>query len=241
MFRLLLFSSLLTPRHRSDDPPSELGGSPEVIQVHEPDDEPNDEMRTSQRLRTSVEIAIDADDSEVDNIPVDPDEDDEQDDVDDTPPSRTGRGFRRRGLSISRTFSTFSTIIDGRYRNYLDWPFGWFRKLTNLFRPSVTLNNDRAPNYRYTPILSGIVIPFAILLAIPGLTEHWYIRTDQNKTVETQKNPLILNLGLGVSILCAVLANVCLVLRFMEKRVKTMTILCVVFLSAHGTSSTHFT
>ena len=28
------------------------------------------------------------------------------------------------------------------------------------------------PNYRWTPILSGVVIPFSILLEIPGLTEH---------------------------------------------------------------------
>ncbi|CAE6452414.1 unnamed protein product [Rhizoctonia solani] len=44
------------------------------------------------------------------------------------------------------------------------------------------------PNFRWTPILSGIIIPFAILLEIPGLTEHWYIRTIGNKTVETQEN-----------------------------------------------------
>ena len=29
------------------------------------------------------------------------------------------------------------------------------------------------PNYRWLPILSGITIPFIILLQIPGLTERW--------------------------------------------------------------------
>jgi hypothetical protein len=32
----------------------------------------------------------------------------------------------------------------------------------------------------------------------------------------------------------AVIANVCLVLRFMEMRVKLMTLICVVFLTIHG-------
>jgi potassium channel subfamily K, other eukaryote len=32
---------------------------------------------------------------------------------------------------------------------------------------------DFIPNYRWLPILSGVTIPFAILLQIPGLTEHW--------------------------------------------------------------------
>ncbi|KAI0674561.1 hypothetical protein C8Q78DRAFT_1015567 [Trametes maxima] len=89
------------------------------------------------------------------------------------------------------------------------------------------------PNYRWTPIISGIVIPFSILLEIPGLTERWYIRTENHKTVETRKNPVILEFGLTVSIACALVANVALVLRFLEKRVQTVTLLCIVFLTVH--------
>ncbi|KAI0698041.1 hypothetical protein C8T65DRAFT_742946 [Cerioporus squamosus] len=89
------------------------------------------------------------------------------------------------------------------------------------------------PNYRWTPIISGIVIPFSILLEIPGLTERWYIRTENNKTVETRPNPAILDVGLGISIACALIANVGLVLRFLEKRVQTVTLLCIVFLTIH--------
>lgn len=92
------------------------------------------------------------------------------------------------------------------------------------------------PNYRWTPIMSGIIIPFSILLEIPGLTERWYIRTEGFQTVETKPNPVILDVALAFSILCALIANVSLVLRFLEKRVQTVTLLCIVFLTIHGGS-----
>ncbi|KAI9568053.1 hypothetical protein HD554DRAFT_813349 [Boletus coccyginus] len=90
------------------------------------------------------------------------------------------------------------------------------------------------PHYRVLPILSGITIAFCILLDIPGLTEDWYIRTDGPAVVAEKPNPPLLDAGIALSILCAVLASVCLVVRFLEKRVKTMTILCILFLSIHG-------
>lgn len=92
------------------------------------------------------------------------------------------------------------------------------------------------PNYRWTPIMSGIIIPFSILLEIPGLTERWYIRTEGFQTVETKPNPVVLDVALAFSILCALIANVSLVLRFLEKRVQTVTLLCIVFLTIHGGS-----
>ncbi|KAF7313871.1 Tandem pore domain k+ channel [Mycena chlorophos] len=111
----------------------------------------------------------------------------------------------------------------------------WYLKLKDIINPKTTAQDldSYVPNYRYTPILSGIVIPFAILLEIPGLTEHWYIRTENNLIVEVRKNPTILNVGLGFSMACAVLANICLVVRFLEKKVKLMTIGCIVFLTIH--------
>jgi hypothetical protein len=72
-------------------------------------------------------------------------------------------------------------------------------------------------------------------LEVPGLTDHWYIRTEHNQTIEFRPNPSLLNVGLGISLACAVLANMCLITRFLEKRVKTMTILCTIFLTVHGT------
>lgn len=90
------------------------------------------------------------------------------------------------------------------------------------------------PHYRVLPIISGITIPFCILLEIPGLTEHWYIRTDGHTVVAWKPNPPLLDIGIAISIFCAVLANICLVIRFLERRVRTMTILCTLLLSIHG-------
>ncbi|KAF7309023.1 Tandem pore domain k+ channel [Mycena kentingensis (nom. inval.)] len=114
---------------------------------------------------------------------------------------------------------------------------GWYIKLKEVLNPKTTQKDIESyvPNYRYTPILSGIVIPFSILLEIPGLTEHWYIRTENNTIVEKANNPTILNVGLGFSMACALAANACLIARFLEKRVKLMTILCIVFLTIHDT------
>ncbi|KAG5219815.1 Tandem pore domain k+ channel [Salix suchowensis] len=74
------------------------------------------------------------------------------------------------------------------------------------------------PKLPLTPILSGFVIPFAILLEIPGLTEHWYIRTVDDKIVESRMNPAILVIGMAISMGIGLLANICLVLRFLERR-----------------------
>ncbi|KAJ1302364.1 hypothetical protein OPQ81_001178 [Rhizoctonia solani] len=92
---------------------------------------------------------------------------------------------------------------------------------------------DYIPNYRWTPIASGVIIPFAILLEIPGLTEHWYIRTIANKTVETQENPKILDAGLAISMASAVIANVALITRFLERRVRLSTFIAIGGLIIH--------
>ncbi|KAH9887203.1 hypothetical protein C8Q73DRAFT_255695 [Cubamyces lactineus] len=111
-----------------------------------------------------------------------------------------------------------------------------YPRLKSYVWPTDDNSNDvdkLAPNYRWTPILSGIVIPFSILLEIPGLTEDWYIRTENHQTVEKRKNPVILEVGMVISIICALIANVSLVLRFLEKRVQTVTLLCIVSLTVH--------
>ncbi|KEP48325.1 ion channel protein [Rhizoctonia solani 123E] len=92
---------------------------------------------------------------------------------------------------------------------------------------------EYTPNFRWTPILSGVIIPFAILLEIPGLTEHWYIRTVANKTVETQENPKILDAGLAISMASAVVANVALITRFLERRVRLSTCVAIGGLVVH--------
>jgi potassium channel subfamily K, other eukaryote len=92
----------------------------------------------------------------------------------------------------------------------------------------------QAPSYRRIPIFSGILIPFAILLQIPGLTEHWFVRTIDGQIVETSKNSAILTVSLAFSMALAVIANIALINRFLERAVKRSTIICIVALSLHG-------
>jgi len=90
-------------------------------------------------------------------------------------------------------------------------------------------------SYRILPIFSGIMIPFSTMLLIPSLTGHWYIRTGaRNVVVQVQSNPLLLQLAMGISMGCGVIASACLVVRFAERNVKLMTHLCIIFLSLHG-------
>ncbi|KAJ7074969.1 hypothetical protein B0H15DRAFT_45155 [Mycena belliarum] len=129
---------------------------------------------------------------------------------------------------------TYSSSVSLLRRSTASSP-AWYRKTKEFLNPKTTQQDleSYVPNYRYTPILSGIVIPFSILLEIPGLTEHWYIRTINNKIVEIKPNPMILNIGLGLSMACALAANICLVVRFLEKKVKLMTLGCIIFLTIH--------
>jgi len=95
------------------------------------------------------------------------------------------------------------------------------------------VNSSRS--YRILPIFSGIMIPFSIMLLIPSLTGHWYIRTGaRNVVVQVQSNPLLLQLAMGISMGCGIIASACLVVRFAERNVKLMTHLCILFLSLHG-------
>jgi len=93
-------------------------------------------------------------------------------------------------------------------------------------------------NYRILPIISGLVIPFSILLEIPGLISPWYIRTDGNVVVETRPNPPLLEVGLALSISFAVVANLTLICRFLEKGPVLMTTLITIgSLTIHGNVS----
>jgi hypothetical protein len=112
----------------------------------------------------------------------------------------------------------------------------WFQKAKYFVFPPKEDIESFTPNYRYIPIISGLLVPFSILLEIPGLTQHWYVRTENNQVIEQRANPVILDVGVGISLACAVIANLCLITRFLERRVKTMTILCAAFLTFHGTS-----
>lgn len=132
--------------------------------------------------------------------------------------------------------TTTVTSLSSPTFNYKYTP-SWLSRLKSVVQPSLKsdeIDEGSIPNYRYTPIISGIVIPFSILLEIPGLTEHWYIRTFGTRIVEIRKNPIILDVAMAISMACALVANIALVVRFLEKRVERMTIICVIFLSIHG-------
>ncbi|KAH9477477.1 Outward-rectifier potassium channel TOK1 [Psilocybe cubensis] len=102
---------------------------------------------------------------------------------------------------------------------------------------SVFLDDSKLPDthtYRLLPIFSGIMIPFSIMLSIPSLTGHWYIRTgDDSVLLETRPNPPLLDAAMGLSMGCGVLASACLVVRFAERHIRLMTFLCIVFLTLH--------
>lgn len=53
-------------------------------------------------------------------------------------------------------------------------------------------------------------------------------------TAESPPNPLLLDVAMGLSMACGVFANLCLVLRFAERSVKKMTLLCIILLSTNG-------
>src|SRR5258706_5262612 len=101
-----------------------------------------------------------------------------------------------------------------------------------------------------------------ISLSVPGLTSHWYIRTEGFVIVEYQENPPILYAAMATSIALAVLANICeyklsphrkppslarvsrssplittdtlgLIVRFLERRSYGMTIAAIVCLFVH--------
>ncbi|PVG03251.1 hypothetical protein CPB86DRAFT_749431 [Serendipita vermifera] len=102
-----------------------------------------------------------------------------------------------------------------------------------ILEPDKGLEEGYTPKYRYWPIISGCIVPFSILLEVPGLTEHWYNRTAGTQVIEYRSNPTILNVGLGLSMAFAVLANVCLLMRFLERRIKSATIASICFLICH--------
>ncbi|GFZ47945.1 hypothetical protein JCM24511_05692 [Saitozyma sp. JCM 24511] len=164
-------------------------------------------------------------------------------------PYRTKRHFRRFSTGLSdfrtntnRTFGTFSTMVNDSWVRRHDPSHKGFWNAFRLWLVGARTEAEEAqegnpdyvpPKYRWTPILSGLLQPFSILLEIPGLTEHWYVRTVDNVPVVYQSNPVILDVGLAVSMGCAVIANIALISRFMEGRVFASTITTIVMLTCH--------
>lgn len=108
---------------------------------------------------------------------------------------------------------------------------------SNLISPGqmFTFNTGQSQTYRFLPIIAGVLVPLAVLLSIPSLTSHWGARPDG--TAESRPNPLLV-VPMSLSMACGVLANICLVLRFAERSVEKMTLLCIIFLSINGSCLT---
>jgi hypothetical protein len=125
-----------------------------------------------------------------------------------------------------------------RSANSLGLPFTYTRNTMDRALPGMLDDEVEAViarlQFRFTPLLAGVLIPFSILLEVPGATERWYVRTWGNDVVDTQPNPRILDAGLALSMISAVFANICLILRFLDWRMKMVTLLCIGFLSFHG-------
>ncbi|GAA5932762.1 hypothetical protein JCM10213_006324 [Rhodosporidiobolus nylandii] len=86
---------------------------------------------------------------------------------------------------------------------------------------------------RLLPIISGLACPFSVLLDIPGLTEQWYVRTENDIVVERQHNPAWLDASLAVSLALGLIANLALIWRFLEHRPKSCTWVSMVSLTLH--------
>ena len=155
-------------------------------------------------------------------------------------------GARRRHKYLPRanTFSSLSSFVseswdkrhDSGHRGFWHTTIYWILGSKDAQAQQDLREGDPdyvPPKYRWTPILSGLLQPFSILLEIPGLTEHWYVRTIDNKPVVYQANPVILDVGLAISMACAVVANIALISRFLERRVWSSTIVTIVGLSIH--------
>ena len=159
------------------------------------------------------------------------------------PLSDPARRLHRLGSATDTTFFGSDVKHLSRYTTGNEPHQPWYKRVKNYVFPpeeSDAALEKFVPNYRWTPIISGVVVPFALLLEIPGLTEHWYIRTEGTKIAETRSNPVILDVGLALSMVCGLCANICLILRFLEKWVKTVTLLTMVFLTVHGSLSLLF-
>ncbi|KAK0523326.1 Potassium channel [Tilletia horrida] len=93
----------------------------------------------------------------------------------------------------------------------------------------------RLQQYRKTPIVSGIMAPFSIMLEVPGFTSSWYISTGRDEgPVQYAKNPVLLDVGLAFSMAFAVIANLFIILRFLEvMRPRKSTLVAIVLLTLH--------
>lgn len=224
MVRLKTLASLL--RRPPSQPTSDPEKGRESDHEHGAEEHPDDDdvtmhggAATEREDRSEDDNHMDIDDEHDENDIIEEVEREEFPEVE--TPRRPGRSSR-----FPRTFTA------GTVSSQLSRSWSRLKDFVSIDTSHEDLESY-VPHYRYLPIFSGIIIPFCILLEIPGLTADWYTLT-VNNVVQTRPNTIILDVGLAFSLLCAVIANICLFVRFLEKKTMLMTVLCVVFLTIHG-------
>ncbi|KAJ9086494.1 Potassium channel [Entomophthora muscae] len=84
---------------------------------------------------------------------------------------------------------------------------------------------------RYLPMLVGAISPISIIMSLPPLTGSWI--TFDGKERKNNKG-LELTVLVSVAVLFALVANLCLLFRFMERRIVLNTFLSVVGYTLHA-------
>ena len=222
LFSIFLASLLVPHRNwrRSGDPedPEKARSEGEFAEDDDDDDDENEEQRHAPGTNGHVE---DDDDRSVHDS-------DPQDEGEDEPEEPQQPERRVTFGSPSGGCNTPSEKDDAK-------PGRFARLKAVIFPPRDEDKPLSGSNHRVLPIISGLIIPFSILLEIPGLTDNWYIRTDGNVVVETKPNPPILDIGLGFSMFFALVANISLICRFLDKGpILVTTLISIVSLTIHG-------
>jgi hypothetical protein len=215
-----ILAHIFPQRHSQDHPDSEADQ-----ELEDP------EKGASSPSGTSPDQAFDGDNND-EGDDAEQEEVEENDDFDANEDSdrRPGQGVP---LAFTETISSSSMITFSRH-SLPKWLLRIKEVLFTSHQSSSSEDVSSLPNYRRIPIISGSLIPFAILLEIPGLTEHWYVRTSDRQIIETRPNPPLVIISMSFSMALAVLANIALIQRFLERHVKRNTIICIVALTLHG-------
>ncbi len=130
-----------------------------------------------------------------------------------TPPSEkppAQPAYKHRGLPNTNTLQTFLTVTDvphfGHAAHYNTHHH--FHRHDSGDGPAHSADPGHGWRVRKTPIFSGLLAPFSIVLEVPGLTSKWYAKIDADGIVERYiDNPPILTVGLAISLSAAVVAN----------------------------------
>ncbi|GAA5836717.1 hypothetical protein JCM9279_007635 [Rhodotorula babjevae] len=94
------------------------------------------------------------------------------------------------------------------------------------------------PETRLLPIISGLACPFAVLLDIPGLTTPWYIKTQGDVIIDSQPNPVLLDVEQAFALALGVIANAALIWRFLEHSPRRTTWIAMISLTIRDAIAT---